>query len=794
MSEQFHVPPEQKHLDAAPKFQNRAGRYVGQAVARKEDARLLTGHGTYVDDVNLPGELHAHFLRSYLASAEIKSIDASAALEMPGVVAVLTYDDLKVPEMSMSASLFKMFAAQMPDRPRVPDLPLAHERVRYVGDPVVMVIATSRYVAEDAAELIDVEYEPLTPVVDYETAHERTDNIVNPSLGTNVSGEMALPLDDDYNALVDRAAHSITATFRQHRQTNVPMETRGLIASWDPYSGEMTAHVASQNPHEWRRRCADLLEIGEDRIRVIQKDVGGGFGQKNFMLREEAAVIKASHVLGKPIKWIEDRRENLMAANIARIEKGTMSFHLDEEGHLLAIHTEHIEDAGADGTAGGMAGSMLPGPYKVQRNAFAGRGVYTNTVGRAAYRGPWMYETVGREEMIEHVARKIGMDPVEIRRRNVVRWEDLPYTNASGQLIEMITPAECLDQAVEMIGYEEFRAMQKEAFESEGRLLGIGFGLYIEPSAQNVGPLAVEGATVRLAPSGKVDVYLGTGNHGQSIETTMAQIVADELGVSYDDVTIHQGDTSSTPFGGGTGGSRTANIVSGASAKASRQLRERVLAIAAHMLEANPDDLEVEMGNISVKGTPSKSVTMGGVAQMATDMAAALPPELDSSMIANAQYTHPAPTWSNACHACTVEVNPHTGGVKILRYIVSEDCGKIINPHVVEGQVAGGVVQGIGGVLYEHLQYDEDGTPLSTTFMDYLLPTATEVPDLEYGHIETPSNTEGGFKGMGEGGAIGSPPTVFNAVADALALVGAEVFDQPLDPRRVLDALMAAGR
>lgn len=788
---EFHTEPEAKHLAAAPRFENKAGRFIGQKVVRKEDARLVTGHGTYVDDVVLPGMLHAHFLRSDFAHARILSIDVSAALELDGVVAVLTGADFQVPEGSLQASMMKLLAAGAP-RPK--DNPLAVDDVRFVGDPVAMIVAESRYVAEDAAELVVVDYEPLDPVVDYEIAAEAS-SLVHPEIGSNVAGEIALPFDDHVNGLLEGAAHRIEATFRQHRHTNVPMETRGIVAAFDRYAGELTIHVSSQNPHEWRRRAAELTGLDTTQVRAVQKDVGGGFGQKMFMLREEAAVICAAHRLGSAVKWIEDRRENLMAGNIARIEKGTVTFALDADARITAATLDHLDDAGSYGSSGGaMVGMLLTGPYKVMRNVWKTRTVYTNTVGRAAYRGPWQFETVLREQMMDHVARTLGIDPVELRRRNVVQWEDLPFTNPMGMTYDIVTPSECLEQAVEMIGYDAFRAEQRRAFAEEGRLLGIGIGLYVEPSAQNVATLNTEGATVRVSATGKVDVYLGTGSHGQSIETTMAQIVADELGVDLDDVVVHQGDTGQTPFGGGTGGSRTANIVGGASAMAAQEVRAKVCAIAAHLLEASPEDIEVSGGNASVRGTPAKAVTLAQIAVAAHDGVQSLPADLDVALEASVRYRHPDVTWSNACHASTVEVDPATGGVKILRYVVSEDCGKMINPMIVEGQVAGGVVQGIGGVLYEHQQYNDEGIPLTTTFMDYLVPTACEVPDIEYGHIETPSNTPGGFKGMGEGGAIGAPPCVFNAVADALALVGAQVFDQPLGPRQVLDALIAAGR
>ena len=387
------------------------------------------------------------------------------------------------------------------------------------------------------------------------------------------------------------------------------------------------------------------------------------------------------------------------------------------------------------------------------------------------------------------IARAIGMDPLELRRRNVVSTDELPFTTAMGMTLDHVTPAETLEQAVGILDYDAFRAEQRRAFDTDGRLLGVGIGLYVEPTSMGSGNLGVETAIVRVQPSGTVTVMLGTGSHGQGIETTMAQVVAEYLGVDIEDVVVVQGDTASAPFGGGTGGSRTAVIAGGAAREASLEVRAKAVAIAAHLLEAAPEDLDVELGRISVRGTPSRGVTLADVARVALNAPAELPPDVGPGLEATVSYQAPPITWSNACHVCTVEVDANTGRVEILRYIVSEDCGVMINPMIVEGQIAGGVVQGIGGVLYEHVVYDDDGNPLTTTFMDYLVPTTAEVPDIEYGHVETRSPTPGGHKGMGEGGAIGSPPAVFNAVADALALRGIKVTRQPLSPNAILAAL-----
>ncbi|HLK42030.1 MAG TPA: molybdopterin cofactor-binding domain-containing protein [Thermoleophilia bacterium] len=767
-----------------------AGRFVGQSIKRREDPRLVTGHGRYVDDVVVPGMLHAAFVRSDLPRARITGIDVSEAAALDGVFAVLTADDLNpliagplLPTMFVGGNL----GLSAPMRA------LASGDVRFVGDPVVIVVAESRYIAEDACELITIDYEPLSPIVDFEQAVDATE-LVHGELQSNVISAVAVPaagLDETFGS----AAAVITETFHQHRQTNVPMETRGIVAHFDPADQRLQVWMSSQNPHEVRLTCSRILGIPENLVRVTQQDVGGGFGQKFFMPRDEITVVLASRRLGRPIKWIEDRRENLIASNHARTDRLAASVAVDADGHFLAAKIDHLEDAGAfpmggSGGAGAFVAMLYPGPYRLPKLEWATTAVFTNTCSRGAYRGPWMMETVAREQMVDTVARAIGMDPLELRRRNVITADDLPYTTAGGLPYTNISPAETLEQAAALIGYDEFRAQQASA-RADGRYLGIGMGLYIEPQT-GMGAMGVEAAIVRVAPTGRVDVYIGSGSHGQSLETTIAQVVAEELGVDIDDITVHQGDTESAPYGGGTGGSRSAPILSPAAAQAARQVREKAIAIAAHLLEAASEDLDVAGGVVSVAGTPSRSVTIADVARVAYLESDRLPPGTEPGLEVVSRFKAPPVMYSNACHACTVEVDPATGRVQILRYVVSEDCGVMINPMVVEGQIAGGVVQGIGGVLYEHAAYDEDGNPLATTFMDYLLPTAAEVPRIEYGHIETPATTPGGYKGMGEGGAIGSPPAVFNAVADALAPLGVTLNRTPLGPSQIVAAIAAS--
>lgn len=769
------------------------GRFVGQSVRRTEDPRLLTGRGTYVDDVVLPGMLHAAFVRSDVARGRLTRVDVDAARAAPGVHAVLTAADLDPhvagPMLASHAILFGAAASCPPERT------LAAGDVRFVGDPIALVVAESRYLAEDAADLVEVDYDVQPAVVDYETAADDP-NLVHPEKGTNVAARSELPVDDELRAVLDTAPHVVTATFRQHRQTNAPMETRGLVAHHEPFDGRLDVWMSTQNPHEARAVFSRITGVPEHRVRVRIGDVGGGFGQKAFVPRDEMIVVLAAHRLGVPVKWVEDRRENLVASNHARTDRVTVTMAFDADGHILGAHLDHLEDAGAHpvgGTGGGgpFVVMMFPGPYRVPRLAWSQTSVWTNTCGRGAYRGPWQMESVAREQMMDLAARAVGIDPLELRRRNVLHRDELPYTAASGVPLADISPSETLEQAAALVDYDGFRRAQAAA-RAEGRLVGLGIGLYVEPQT-GMGPWGTEPANIRVDPDGKVDVHVASGSHGQGIETTTAQLVAEHLGVHVDDVRVHQGDTASAPFGAGTGGSRSGPFLGAAARQAALELRTKVLRIAGHLLEAAPEDLDMVDGVASVRGTPVRSVALPAVARVAYQAPEGLPPGVEPGLEVATRYRTPAISFSNACHVATCDVDPVTGIVRLTRYVVSEDCGVMINPAIVEGQIAGGVVQGIGGVLYEHAVYDGDGNPLATTFLDYLLPTAAEVPTVEYGHVETPANTPGGHKGVGEGGAIGAPPTVFNAVADALAQAGAVLHDQPCTPDRVVAALEAAG-
>jgi carbon-monoxide dehydrogenase large subunit len=763
-----------------------SARLVGNRISRKEDPRLLTGRGRYVDDVVVAGMLYVAFARSDLARARIVGIDATAARDAEGVVAVLTAAELNsVIVGPMGATPVLSMGSTGPYKV------LADDEVRYVGDPYALVIATSRALAEDALELIELDLEPLTPVADYTTALASAER-VHPDVDGNVAGAMPMPPDDELRELLATAPHVVSQHYVQNRYLPVPMETRGIVASWQPRADAFDVWVSTQSPHDVRTVTSRITGVPESRIRVQMGDVGGGFGQKAYLTRDEQVVLLASYHLGQPLKWIEDRRENLLAGTTARAEHCTVTLAADDDGKILGIAAEHLDDVGAypqAGSAAGMGAVIFTGPYRIAKLAFESQSAFTNTCSRAPYRGPWQFETYFREQAIDHLAREMGVDQLDLRRRNVLQRDELPYTLPLGIPMFDVSPAETLEQAASIIDYDGFRAQQREQL-AAGRLVGVGLGLYIEPQSM-MGPYSTEPAHIRIQPDGTVAVYLGSGSHGQGLETTTAQLVSEFLGVAYDAIEVHQGDTSETPYAFGTGGSRSGPILGAAIQGAAQELRQKVATIAAHLLEAAPEDIEVVDGVASVRGTPTRAQTVADIAHVAYLDLGRLPPGMEPGLEVLHRYTKSdAPfVYSNACHACTVEIDPIIGTIRLLRYVVSEDCGVMINPSVVEGQIAGGAVQGIGGALLEDFVYDEQGNPLTSTFMDYLLPTATDVPEIEYGHIETPAATPGNYKGVGEGGAIGAPAAVANAVNDALALVGAHVAVAPFTPARIVEAL-----
>lgn len=768
-----------------------AARYAGTRVQRVEDARLLTGAGTFVDDVTRPGMLHACFVRSPFARARIERIDVSTALARPGVHAVFVAGDLN-PDVRE-----QWFTLTGPDDADTPRPPLADGEVRFVGDPVALVVADDRYLAEDAVDLVEVDYEPLDALADYEAA-AGSDQLIHEGFPGNVVADISLMPPETLDETCRAAAHVVTETIHQQAYAAVPMETRGLVVEWAAASDELTIWAATQAPHEVRAFASRLLGIPEQRVRVVMRDTGGGFGQKVVPQREDMCVMLAARKVPAALKWIEDRRENLMSAGHARHEHGTVRMAFDDDGTFLAAELAHVQDVGAyptpsPGQAAFAVGLMFPGPYRIPAGNFSTKLVFSNTAGRTAYRGPWSFESVAREVVLDIAARRMGVDPVELRRRNLLRRDELPYANALGMPYDDISPSETFEQAIGMLDYEAFRREQADA-RAAGRHLGVGTCTYVEPTASGMGFYGTEGATMRIEPSGKVNVYVAGGSTGNSLETTVVQLAADALGVSIDDVSTIQGDTAVTPFGAGTGGSRSGSMTAGAVGEVAAILREKLVAIAAHRLEAAEADIELSDSRASVRGTPTAGITLAEMASLAYFRPQALPPGMPAGLEASARYTAQAPMiWANATHVCTCEVDVVTGVVTLLRYIVSEDCGRMINPNVVEGQIAGGTVQGIGGALLEHLVWDEDGNPLATTFVDYLLPTTTDVPIIEYGHVETPAPGPGGYKGVGEGGAIGAPPAVVNAVADALAPFGVTITRLPLSPAAIVALLDGTG-
>jgi carbon-monoxide dehydrogenase large subunit len=764
-----------------------AGRAVGSRIARVEDARLLTGRGTFVDDISLPGMLHGCFVRSPYARAAIRAVDISVACRAPGVRHVFTASDLN------PGAKEQWHTSLGPKSPETPRPPLAEDEARFVGDPVVLVVAESRYLAEDAAELVAVEYEPLPPVVDY-TRAEQASELVHEGHGSNVIGRMQRSGGRELDEAFSSAAHVVGESIHQQACAAAPMEGRGLVVDYVPSTAELTIHSATQAPHEVRMFCARLLGLPEHRIRVVSRDTGGGFGQKIMVQREEMCVMLAAPKVGAPLKWIEDRNENLLSAGKSRHEHAQVRMAFDGDGAIRAAEIDFVSDSGAYptpwpvGTAA-VVGMYFPGPYRVPRASWSATTVYTNTAGRTPYRGPWQFESLAREVLLDIAARRMGIDPIELRRRNLLRSEELPYVNPNGIPYDHIAPLETFEQALGALGYERFRAEQAQA-RLLGRYLGLGLSTYVEPSTPGFGYYGTEAATIRVEPSGKINVYIAGGSTGNSIETTVVQLTADALGAAVEDVNTIQGDTALTGFGAGAAGSRSGSMTAGAIRETATVLRDRIASIAAHKLEAHVDDIVLAGSRASVRGTPSAGVSFAEIAALCYFDPGSLPAGTPAGLEASARYASEAPSiLVNATHLCTCEVDVATGRVMLLRYIVSEDCGPMINPNVVEGQIAGGTVQGIGGALYECIAYDDDGNPLATTFMDYLLPTAGEVPVIEYGHIETAGPGPGGYKGVGEGGAIGAPPAVVNAVADALSPFGVDVTRLPVSPARIVELL-----
>jgi carbon-monoxide dehydrogenase large subunit len=757
-------------------------RVIGKRLPRKEDARLLTGRGTFVDDVVLPGMLQVAFLRSPIARGRIRSLDVSNARDLPGVLAVLSAKDLDAFKVKLLSFFFTPAMS-------VPVPLLARETVAYVGDPVVMVVAQDRYIAEDAAGLVNVSYEEEAPVVTF--ADARTAPPIHPGMESNVAAVMGLEEDEELEQALAGAPYLLTRTFRHQRISQSPMETRGVVATRQ--GDELLIYVTCQSPHLVARYVSLALDRPELAVRIIAKDVGGAFGLKNHPWREEMSVIVGSMLLGRPLKWIEDRWENLVAANQAREQEMTVRVAFDRTGKLLAGHCDYHLNNGAypQGAEANVAVQMfIWAAYKMPQFGFLTRGWHTNTVGNGAYRGPWGMESLARETLLDIAARELGIDPIEIRRRNLITRSDQPCMTLTGIPLEDITPSECLDKLLEVIDIPAFRAEQADA-RLRGQHSGLGIAVYIEPTgaAGQIAPMTGETAHLRIEPTGSVTALMSTHSQGHGTQSTMAQVIADQLGVTYEDVTVFEGDSSRGGFGPGAAGSRQGVIGGGACRRAAALLKDKIKRVAAHILETDPDRITIENSAIVVAGAADKNRTLRQIAEIAYGEPARLPVGMASGLEAQYRYDPPPVTFTSAAHACIVAIDADTGFVRIKRWVSCEDCGTIINPAIVEGQIAGGLAQAIGAVLLEEAGYDARGNPLAVTYKDYLLPSISDVPDFEYWHACTPSKSEGGFRGVGEGGAIIGPPTLVNAIADALAPFGEVPLDLPLTPVKILEVI-----
>jgi carbon-monoxide dehydrogenase large subunit len=760
-----------------------AARYIGQRVPRKEDPRLLTGRGQFVDDIVLPGMLHVAFARSPIARGKILSIDTAAARALPGVHAIYTNADLA----KIKVEMLSFFLTPG----NVSITPLADGHVAYVGDPVALVIADDRYIAEDAAALVDIQYAEEDPVVTISDA--MTGAPVHADTDSNIAAMMGVEEPDEELEARLQAAHClVTHKVTHQRISQSPMETRGVIATREG-AEELTLYITCQSPHMIARYVSLALGLPDTSIRVIAKDVGGSFGLKNTPWREEMSVIVAALLFGRPLKWIEDRVENLTSANQAREQEMILRTAFDANGRLVASHGDYSVNNGAypQGADCNIAVHMFMwAAYKLPEYAFLSRGWYSNTVGMAAYRGPWAMESLIRETTLDIAARRLGIDAIELRRRNLVTLADQPTATTFGIPLEDITPAECLDKLLKTLDVAAFRVEQAEA-RKQGRYLGLGVAAYVEPtgSAGSISVMTGELAQLRIEPTGKVTATMSTHSQGHGTQTTMAQIIAEKLGVAYEDVTVFEGDSSRGGFSPGAAGSRQGVIAGGATIKASELLAEKVKILAGHLFNAPVENITIENGMVHIAGAEEMTRSLRAIAEIAYGEPTRLPPGFEAGLEAQYRYTPPPMTFTSAAHACIVEVDTDTGFVKIKRWISCEDCGTIINPAVVEGQIAGGLAQGIGTVLLEEMSFDARGNPTAVTYKDYLLPAISDIPDFEYLHACTPSQSVGGIRGVGEGGAIIGPPTLVNAIADALAPFGEIGCDLPLTPVKILSLI-----
>ena len=776
---------------------------LGQALPRREDPRLLRGLGRFHDDIAAPGALHAVFVRSPHGAARIVAIDIAAALAHPGVAAVLTGADLArlATPLRLAPPTEGLHPVVMP--------PLPTAAVRMVGDPVALVLAATRLAAEEAAERVVVQWEPTPAVASIAAAAHPEAPRVDPDLPSNLVSHQRTATPG-LAAAFATAAHVVTARFAQHRQTHVPMEPRGCIATWDAGREHLTMIVGTQAPHPYRTALAARLGLSEAQVTVRAPDMGGGFGQKIVLLREELACAAAARLLVRPVRWAETRAENLAASLHAREDSVGVRAAVTASGVILALDVVLDCDFGAwcffpANYMAGMITLNLPGPYRIRELGCEVRVWLTNKCPSGPMRAPMAIVSWVTEGTIDAVARALGLDPLEMRRRNMLDQAQLPYVSAAGQTLEAITPRATLEAAVAALDYAAARSLQRAAL-AEGRLLGIGLCAVLESTtygsaffrAAGVPGSGHEAASVRIEPSGVVLASCGLMGSGQGYETSLAQTVAAGLGAAVRDVTMQLGDSDVAPYGMGSRGARGGTAGGSALFLAGQRLRAKVLAIAAGMLGHNSaEGLTLHASAVlrqGADGWEATGISLAEIARRAHLDPLRLPAGMEPGLHAIAAYDPPPITFSNATHACLLEIDRDTGEIRFLRYVVAEDAGQVINPIVVGGQTVGALALGLSGVLMERAAYDADGQFVTGSFMDYALLRAADMPAVAVRHMDTPSpRTPAGIKGIAEGGVLGAVGAVMNAVNDALGQIGGHLDAQPACPERVWAALRAAG-
>jgi carbon-monoxide dehydrogenase large subunit len=771
---------------------------IGSKVLRKEDPRLLSGRGQFLDDIHLPNTAHMMLLRSPHAHAKIRSLDITRAESLHGVIEVLTGEDVRAELGTVP------FMARLPNLRVPPHYILAVDRVRFVGEAVAAVVAEDPYIARDALDLIEVDYEPLPAVVDPEKALAKDSPVIYGEWNTNVAGTYSIVSGDVLKAF--RTAHRVVkARLVNQRLAPVSMECRAVLSVFHSGEGILTLWSTTQIPHMLRNYVAKSLKFPDNRLRVVAPDVGGGFGGKLNIYPEEILTPYLAMRLNRPVKWLETRRENLQCTTHGRGQIHNAELALAKNGRILALRCRSMADIGAYlylFTAGipTSTANLATGCYKIPAISYGLTEVFTNKMSTDAYRGAGRPEAIYMiERMMDLAAGELGIDPAAIRRINMPKAKEFPYTTATGLVYDTGNFVAVLTKALRLVDYNRLRARQSrqlgKGFRSlPKKLLGIGISSYVEicgpgPASRRPPGGGWESATVRIETSGKITVLTGSSPHGQGAETSFAQIVSAELGVSVDDVAVHHGDTIAVPAGIGTFGSRTTAVGGSAVFLSAQKLKKKMSAIAARLLETKPANIVWRNGNLAVRRNPGKCVTFDDVVKAAYQ-ARNLPRGMEPGLEATSYFSPPQSTFPFGAHVCAVEIDTATGEVEIVRYIAVDDCGRVINPMMVEGQVHGGIAQGIGQALYEQVVYDDAGQLVSGSLMDYVIPKAEQLPDYHCEKMETPTKANPlGVKGVGEAGTIGATPAVVNAVLDALEPFGVRNLDMPLKPEKIWKVL-----